>query len=196
MDIVKNTDNTVSFYVGSVAIATLQEDVTASLNKGRNGIEIIDIWGKRISFFTTDIENTQKLPAAAVKTQPITTVELWDLMFDPNTTPFFDELSLRYLGGGGPVIETNWTFITTPTTAYTLLSTDYQIWITTNCTITIPTAASLNVGQVFRLFIRDVTVVVKTSGGELLDGKTSRTYKKYSQITIRMPKLGVWGIGD
>ncbi|MHC4316820.1 MAG: hypothetical protein ACYSW3_30635, partial [Planctomycetota bacterium] len=41
------------------------------------------------------------MPAAPIKFQPGTTVDLWDLLFDPSTTPFFTELHIKFGSGGG-----------------------------------------------------------------------------------------------
>ncbi|MCK5640833.1 MAG: hypothetical protein KAJ19_08550, partial [Gammaproteobacteria bacterium] len=99
MDIVKDpATRLITFSENGAIVQTLQEAVTANLNRKRNGIILEDITGRKIEIFTKNIQNTQKLPAPPVKFPPGTTVQLWDLLFDPATTPFFTELHIKFSG--------------------------------------------------------------------------------------------------
>ena len=101
MDIIKQLDKTVRFYQNGRVIQTLLPNVTANLNRTRNGIILEDVTGRSIEIYTSQIDETQKLPAPSIKFQPGNTVDLWDLLFDPSTTPFFTELHIKFGGGGG-----------------------------------------------------------------------------------------------
>ncbi len=100
MDIVKQLNGSVKFIRSGVVVQTLLENVTARLNEKRNGLFIVDTRGLNIEIFTSQIENTQLLPAAQIKFQPGTTVELWDVSFDPTASPFFTDLRLKFAAGG------------------------------------------------------------------------------------------------
>ena len=120
MDIVKQLNRDVTFSRSGIIIQTLKEDCTAVLNSKRNGLVITDIDGKSIEVFTRQIENTQLLPAAQIKFQPGTTVGLWNLLFDPQSTFFFNELHMLPASGSGGVVESNWTVINVGTYTSTL----------------------------------------------------------------------------
>lgn len=98
MDIIKQLTREVRFYENGRVVQTLLPDVTANLNRTRNGIILEDVTGRSIEIFTSQIDETQKLPAAPIKFQPGTTVDLWDLLFDPTSTPFFTELHMKFSG--------------------------------------------------------------------------------------------------
>jgi hypothetical protein len=99
MDIVKQLNGSVKFIRSGVVVQTLLENVTARLNEKRNGLFIVDTRGLNIEIFTSQIENTQLLPAAQIKFQPGTTVDLWDLLIDPTASPFFVDLRLKFAAG-------------------------------------------------------------------------------------------------
>lgn len=101
MDIIKQLSKEVRFYQNGRVIQTLQENVTANLNRTRNGIILEDVTGRSIEIFTSQIDETQKLPAPGVKFLAGTTEDLWDLLFDPNSAPFFNELHIKFASGGG-----------------------------------------------------------------------------------------------
>lgn len=101
MDIIKQLTKEVQFVKNGKVVQTLQPNVTANLNRTRNGIIFEDVTGRSIEIFTTQIDETQKLPAAPIKFQPGNTVDLWDLLFDPATVPFFTELHIKFGGSGG-----------------------------------------------------------------------------------------------
>lgn len=102
MDIIKDAAGTqIQFIKNGAVVQTLQPAVTANLSNRRNGILLEDVTGRKIQIFTTQIDTTQKLPAPPIKFQPGTTEDLWDLLFDPSTTPFFTELHIKFGGGGG-----------------------------------------------------------------------------------------------
>lgn len=196
MDIVKNLDNTVTFSKNGAIVQTLQNEVTANLNRKRNGVIIEDITGRKIEIFTKDIQNTQKLPAPSAKFPPGTTGQLWDLLFDPSTTPFFTELHIKFSGGGGgnTVDETNVKIISTAT--YTVLSTDYILWVTANCTITLPLIPTVAIAFPIRIFCRNVNVTVQSTAPDLINGAANFKMKKYDQVTLRAGQANDWGIGD
>ena len=100
MDIVKQLNGSVKFIRSGVVVQTLLENVTARLNEKRNGLFFVDTRGLSIEIFTNQVENTQLLPAAPIKFQPGTTVELWDVLLDPTASPFFVDLRLKFAAGG------------------------------------------------------------------------------------------------
>jgi hypothetical protein len=98
-------------------------------------------------------------------------------------------------GGGGNVVdETNVKEINTPT--YTLLTTDYILYFTVNCVVTLPTITAPLVAFPFRMFARGVRVDFNRSGGDLINNRTSFTIRRYQQVTIRALRLLDWGAGD
>jgi hypothetical protein len=194
MDIVKQLNRNVTFSRSGVIIQTLLEDVTAVLNNKRNGIIITDLRGRSVEIFTRQIENTQILPAAPIKFQPQGTVALWNLLFDPNAAPIFNELHI-FTTGGGAVVEDNWKTIAVAT--YTVLLADYLLKITVNSTITLPDIATINIGQVYRFFAVNVTVTINRGGTNLfIDGSTSLVIKKYNMVTLRACSATTWAWGD
>jgi hypothetical protein len=194
MDIVKQLNRNVTFSRSGVIIQTLLEDVTAVLNHKRNGIIITDVRGKSVEVFTRQIENTQILPAGAIKFQPQGTVDLWNLLFDPTGTVFFNELHI-YTSGSGPVIQDNWKTIAVAT--YTPLIGDYLLKITVNSTITLPLISTINIGQVYRFFLVNVTAKIDTTGANsFIDGSKTLTRKKYNMITLRACDINTWAWGD
>lgn len=94
MDIIKQLTGEVTIKESNQVVATLQEDVTANLNQGRNGIVITDIFGKSFEIFTAQIVNHQLLPAVAIKFNPRTTENLWNVLFDLSAAPFFTEFHI------------------------------------------------------------------------------------------------------
>lgn len=94
MDIVKQLTKEVQFIANGKVVQTLQPNVTAQLNDTRNGIQIKDVTGRSIEVFTTQIDTTQLLPAIGIKFQPGNTTDLWDLLFDPTGSIFFNELHI------------------------------------------------------------------------------------------------------
>lgn len=100
MDIVKQLNGSVKFIRSGVVIQTLLENVTARLNEKRNGLFIVDTRGFNVEIFTNQIENTQLLPAAEIKFGSGTTVDLWNVLFDPTASPFFVDLRLKFAAGG------------------------------------------------------------------------------------------------
>jgi hypothetical protein len=241
MDIIKQLTREVRFYENGKVIQTLQPEVTANLNRTRNGIILEDVTGRSIQIFTSQIDITQKLPAIGIKFQPGTTEDLWDLLFDPSSTPFFTELHIKF-GGGGEVNtasnvgggagvfkqktgvdlefksltagsgititpstdeieiaanvtdETNVKIIATPT--YTVLTTDYILWVTVNCTITLPLITAPLIAFPFRIFSRNALTRVNPTGGDLIDGGAFVNIGKYSMYTFRAGTLTDWGLGD
>lgn len=196
MDIVKDpTTRLITFSKNGAIVQTLQENVTANLNRKRNGIILEDVTGRKIEIFTKDIQNTQKLPAPPIKFPPGTTVDLWDLLFDPTTVPFFTELHIKFAtSAGNTVDETNVKIIPGPT--YTVLSTDYILWVTGNCTITLPLITAPLIAFPFRIFSRNALTRVNPTGGDLIDGGAFVNIGKYSMYTFRAGQLGDWGLGD
>lgn len=196
MDIIKQLDKTVRFYENGRVVQTLQPNVTANLNRTRNGIILEDVTGRSIEIYTSQIDETQKLPAPPIKFQPGTTVDLWDLLFDPSTTPFFTELHIKFGGGGGgnTVDETNVKIIATPT--YTVLATDYILWVTVNCTITLPAIPTVAIAFPIRIFCRNVKVTVQRTAPDLINGVVNFKMKKYDQVTVRAGQANDWGLGD
>jgi len=100
MDIVKQLNGSVKFIRSGVVVQTLLENVTARLNEKRNGLFIVDTRGLSVEIFTSQIENTQLLPAAEIKFGSGTTVDLWNVLFDPTASPFFVDLRLKFAAGG------------------------------------------------------------------------------------------------
>lgn len=195
MDIVRNAAGTeITFSKNGAIIQTLLFDVTANLSRDRNGIIIEDVRGRKIQALTTQINFTQKLPAAAIKFQPGTTEDLWDLLFDPTADPFFNELHIKFGGGGGSVDETNVKIIATPT--YSVLTTDYILWVTVDCTITLPLITAPRIAFPYRIFCRNVKVTVQSTAPDLINGAASFKMKKYEQVTIRPGQGNDWGLGD
>lgn len=195
MDIIKQLDRTVRFYENGRVVQTLQPDVTANLNRTRNGIILEDVTGRSIEVFTSQIDSTQLLPAIGIKFQPGTTVDLWDLLFDPAGAPFFTELHIKFTSGGvTPVDETNIKIIATPT--YSVLNTDYILWFTSNCTITLPTIIAGRIAYPYRIFSRDALLRVQPSGGATINGRTFINISKYEMFTFRPGTLTEWGLGD
>ena len=195
MDIVKQLNRNVTFSRSGIIIQTLKEDCTAVLNGKRNGIIITDLEGKKVEIFTRQIENTQFLPAASVKFQPGNTVDLWNLLFDPNASPFFNELHMLPSRDSGGVIQSNWTTVNVGT--YTALITDYQLKITANTTITLPTIAVATIGRVYRFYTGNYTATIQRGGTDLfVDGATSFVLKKYEAITLRACDASTWVYGD
>jgi hypothetical protein len=102
MDIIKDpATRQIRFVSNGVVVQTLQELVTSTLNEKRNGITLTDFTGRQIQLYTKNIENLQKLPSPPIKFPPGTTEDLWDLLFDPTTSPFFTELHIKFSAGGG-----------------------------------------------------------------------------------------------
>ena len=99
MDIVKQLNGSVKFIRSGVVVQTLLENVTARLNEKRNGLFFVDTRGFSIEIFTSQIENTQLLPAAQIKFQPGTTVDLWDVLLAPTASPFFVDLRIKFAAG-------------------------------------------------------------------------------------------------
>jgi hypothetical protein len=197
MDIIKDpTTRTIAFTQNGATVQTLQESVTANLNRNRNGIVLEDITGRKIEIYTKQIDETQLLPNPPIKFQPGTTVDLWDLLFDPSATPFFDELHIKFGSGGGgnTVDETNVKIIATPT--YTVLATDYILWVTVNCTITLPLIPTVAIAFPIRIFCRNVKVTVQRTAPDLINGAVNFKMKKYDQATLRAGQANDWGIGD
>ena len=196
MDIVKDpATRLITFSKNGAIVQTLQENVTANLNRKRNGIILEDVTGRKIEIFTKDIQNTQKLPAPPIKFPPGTTVDLWDLLFDPTTVPFFTELHIKFATtAGNTVDETNVKIIPGPT--YTVLSTDYILWVTGNCTITLPLIPTVAIAFPIRIFCRNVNVTVQATAPDLINGAANFKMKKYDQVTIRAGQANDWGLGD
>ena len=194
MDIIKQLDGTVIFKRSGQILHTLQEDVTANLIKGRNGVLIKDILGKKAKIYTSQIENTQLLPAVAIKFVG-GTVDLWNVLFDTAGSPFFTELHMLPASGSGGVIESNWTIINTGT--YTALITDYQFSIEINTVITLPTIAVASIGRVYRFSAVNFTATINTGGANVfVDGSTSIILKKYEFITLRAKNATTWAWAD
>jgi hypothetical protein len=193
MDIVKQLNRNVTFSRSGVIIQTLLEDVTAVLNNKRNGIIITDLRGRSVEVFTRQIENTQILPAAPIKFQPQGTVALWDILFDPTAGPIFNELHMTS-GAIIPVDETNIKTIAAAT--YTVLNTDYILWFTANCTITLPVIIASRIAYPIRIFSRNVLLTVNPNAGATINGKTFFNMGKYDMQTFRPGSLTEWGVGD
>lgn len=196
MDIIKQLTREVRFYENGRVVQTLLPDVTANLNRTRNGLIIEDVRGRSVEIFTAQISETQKLPAASIKFQPNDTAALWDLLFDPASTPFFNELHIQFSGGGGviPVDETNIKIITTPT--YTVLDTDYILWFTSNCTITLPIVIAGRIAYPYRIFSRGTLLTVNPGAGATINGKTFVNIGKWDMLTFRPGTLTEWCLGD
>lgn len=97
-------------------------------------------------------------------------------------------------GGGGPVIEDNITTVNTPT--YTLLSSDYIIRVTVNCTITLPAVASLTIGQKYIIFARGVNVRINANPADLINNRSFVRLRNYEAFTLRALSVNEWAIGD
>lgn len=97
-------------------------------------------------------------------------------------------------GSGGVVDETNVKIVNTPT--YTLLSTDYILVFTVNCTVTLPTITAPLIAFPFRFFARGVTVTANRAGSDLINNRTSFTIRRYQSVTLRALRLLDWGLGD
>jgi hypothetical protein len=196
MDIIKDpATRTIKFVENGTTIQVLDEECTANFSRERAGIIIEDRFSRRVEIVTNQIDETQILPAVAIKFVG-KTVDLWDLLFDPTSTPFFIENHIKFGGGGGgnTVDETNIKIIATPT--YTVLSTDYILWITVNCTITLPLIPTVAIAFPIRIFCRNVKVTVQRTAPDLINGAVNFKMKKYDQATLRAGQANDWGIGD
>jgi hypothetical protein len=193
MDIVKQLNGNVTFSRSGIIVQTLKEDVTAVLNHKRNGIVITDVDGRSIEVFTRQIENTQLLPAAQIKFQPQTTAQFWTLLFDPAGVVFFNELHMS-TGAIIPVDETNIKTISAAT--YTILDTDYILWFTVNCTITLPIILAARIAYPYRIYSRNVLLKVNPQAGDTINGRTFFNIGKYDMQTLRPGSLSEWGVGD
>lgn len=106
-----------------------------------------------------------------------------------------DALNTLNAGGGGNAVdETNVKVINTPT--YTVLSTDYILVFTVNCTVTLPVITNPLIAFPFRMFARGVTVQFNRSGSDLINNRTSLTIRRYQSVTLRALQLLDWGAGD
>jgi hypothetical protein len=98
-------------------------------------------------------------------------------------------------GGGGNVVdETNVKIIATPT--YTVLASDYILWVTANCVITLPLIPAVTIAFPVRIFCRNVKVTVQSIAPDLINGAGSFTMKKYQQVTVRAGQANDYGLGD
>lgn len=196
MNIVRDSTNTqVQIVKNGAIVQTLSYDVTANLNKRRNGILIEDVRGRKYEIFTNQVDEVEKQPSPPVKFFGGTTSALWDLLFDPAADPAFNELHIKFAsGGGGGVDETNIKIIPGPT--YTVLSTDYILWVTGNCTITLPLIPTVAIAFPIRIFSRDALTRVNPSGADTIDGGAFVNIGKYSMYTFRAGQAGDWGLGD
>jgi hypothetical protein len=192
-DIVKLVSREVQFWEDGRLVQTLQEDCTANLSRDRNGIIIEDIKGKKYQIFTANIDTTKLDPAPSIKFVG-TTVDLWDLLFASGGANFFNELHIGSSGGSNTVDETNIKIIPGPT--YTVLSTDYILWVTGNCTITLPLIPAIAIAFPIRIFCRNVNVTVNATAPDLINGAAFFKMKKYDQVTIRPGQANDWGLGD
>ena len=195
MDIIKQLNKDVWFVEDGQTIAVLSETVTANLNDKRNGIVLVDEKGRKIEFFTQNVKNTQKLPAAASKFPPKGTIDLWDLLFNPVGSPFFEEQHIKYsVPSSGGAVESNITTIAVAT--YTALNTDYILWVKANSTITLPSIVVAGIGRVYRVFARNVNVTINANPADSINGAASITLKKYDSLTLRAGEALNWGVGD
>lgn len=196
MDIIKDpTTKKITFVENGLTIQILDEQVTANLSRDRSGIIIEDRFSRRIDIVTNQIDNYQVLPGVPIKFTG-KTIDLWNLLFDPSSSPLFEEQHIKFGGGGGgnTVDETNVKVIASPT--YTVLSTDYILWVTVNCTITLPLIPTVAIAFPIRIFCRNVTVTVQSTAPDLINGKANFKMKKYDQVTLRAGQANDWGIGD
>lgn len=99
MDIVKQLNGTVQFIRSGVVVQTLLENVTARLNEKRNGLFIVDTRGFKIELFTSQIENTQLLPAANIKFSG-GTLALWNILFSALGDYFFKDIRSSIFNAG------------------------------------------------------------------------------------------------
>lgn len=148
-----------------------------------NGIEYDNI--------TTTERNALVLPAKGTLIFNVTTNQL-EVNTGTAGTPVWTAASGG--GGGNTVDETNVKIIATPT--YTVLSTDYILWVTANCTITLPAIPTVAIAFPIRIFCRNVKVTVQRTAPDLINGATSFKMKKYDQVTIRAGQANDWGLGD
>lgn len=196
MDIIKgNGTRKITFIENGTILQVLDEQCTANFSRNRAGIILEDRFSRRFEIVTNQIDNTQKLPAVAVKFTG-KTVDLWNLLFDPTSTPFFIENHIKFGSGGGgnTVDETNVKIIATPT--YTVLSTDYILWVTVASTITLPLIPAVAIAFPIRIFCRNVKVTVQSTAPDLINGAANFKMKKYDQVTLRAGQANDWGIGD
>ena len=196
MDIIKgNGTKKITFIENGLIIQILDEQCTANFSRDRAGLIIKDRFSRRVEIVTNQIETTQKLPAAGIKFAG-KTVDLWNLLFDPTTTPFFIENHIKFGSGGGgnTVDETNIKIVATPT--YTVLATDYILWVTVASTITLPLIPAVAIAFPIRIFCRNVKVTVQSTAPDLINGAANFKMKKYDQATLRAGQANDWGIGD
>ena len=196
MDIIKgNGTKKITFIENGLIIQILDEQCTANFSRDRAGLVIKDRFSRRVEIVTNQIETTQKLPAAGIKFVG-KTVDLWNLLFDPTTTPFFIENHIKFGSGGGgnTVDETNIKIVATPT--YTVLATDYILWVTVASTITLPLIPAVAIAFPIRIFCRNVKVTIQSTAPDLINGAANFKMKKYDQVTLRAGQSNDWGIGD
>lgn len=194
MVIVKdNANKEVSFYRNGIVVQTLTEDCTANLNKRRNGILIEDKRGRKFEVITNQVDEINIKFGASFKFLGGSTLDLWNRLFDP-TYSYFNELHIFTASGGGGVVENNITLVNTAT--YTPLLTDYILWVTVNCTITLPLISSVSIGRVYRIFSRGVSVTINPTSPDLVNGAATMSMTSYEMFTFRAGQANDWGLGD
>jgi hypothetical protein len=83
---------------------------------------------------------------------------------------------------------------TVNTGTYTVLSSDYIVYVTANSTLTLPAGV---VGMTFKIAARNITTVtINAAGANLINGASSVSLNAYNFITLRFLGTNDWAIGD
>ncbi len=81
------------------------------------------------------------------------------------------------------------------TSTYTALNIDYILNFTVNSTLTLPIISTLESSKTYRIFTDNVTVIINSSGSDLIDDANTFEISGYTCITLRALN-NKWRIGD
>jgi len=150
----------------------------------KGGVYVVDSLGGEFWIDISLVNSTQVLPAAAVPFTG-TSRDLYELL----EASFFYNVVNPPSGGGGGVVESN---IIYPAVNVALSTSDYIVVPSSSIAIELPEEPPI--GQTYKIYANNNSIIVGTLGADLIIGKASVSIRKYSAIIVQYVALNTWQI--